>query len=108
MAKIGFLANAYNGKADGDEENEEKAKKTSLIHDLLEQTFSPTGKRDDLVLLTTEDLRYFFRHMVYSSLSEMDRELKALRYRTVLVGNTLCWRLYYKKQPSGDDGSQTE
>lgn len=97
MAKIGFLSEKYNGKPGDDGKKEEKKNpETSAFRQLLEQNFSPTGDRDHLALLTTNDVRWFFHNMVTVSNREVIKTLESLGYHSVLVSNHLCWRLYEK------------
>ena len=97
MAKIGFLSEKYNGKPGDDGKKEEKKNpETSAFRQLLEQNFSPTGDRDRLALLTTNDVRWFFHNMVSVSNREVNKTLETLGFHTVLVGNHLCWRLFEK------------
>lgn len=98
MAKIGFLSEKYNGKTDDDGKKQEEKKKQELsaFRQLIEQHFSPTGDRDRLALLTTNDVRWFFHNMVTVSNREVIKTLESLGYHSVLVSNHLCWRLYEK------------
>ena len=97
MAKIGFLADRDNDKADGDEK---KKKVPSQFQQYLEEHFSPTGEKENLFLFTTDDIRWHFHHMVPVGDNEINRVMKALGFQTKLVDDLLCWQVFSKDEDS--------
>lgn len=95
MAKIGFV-----NYGDDNEKKAEKKKEPSMLQQLIEQRFSPEGDKEQLLLLTTDDIRRFLWHIVPVDVNEINKVLTVLGYHTMLVGNSLCWRLFSKDKDS--------
>ena len=82
MAKIGFV-----NYGDNNEKKTEKKKEPSMLQQLIEQRFSPEGDKEQLLLLTTDDIRRFLWHIVPVDVKEINMVLTVLGYHTMLVGN---------------------
>lgn len=95
MAKIGFLRDADDG---GKKKEDEKKKEPTLFQQLIEQRFSPTGERSQAILLTSDDISWYYRHTVRVSSIEVSKTLKALGYRVVSSSGAPCWLLYEKPE----------